>query len=152
LQIKFFSSKPKRTLSIIIAKFKLKNYECPLSGMQVNVSGNKKSIMYHLYILIRNKYHGAKLSQNGVGLVANDDECSYTFTDKIDFNLFWIGAVEVLLILLGVIATENLKPFLFTFDYAVTGIIMSIIVAYVFRNDVPDQPISFHNKEESSIA
>jgi hypothetical protein len=98
--------------------------------------------MYHLYIHKRHKYYGARLYQNRVGLVANDDECSYSFTDKIDFNLFWIGALEVLLILLGVIATENLKPFLFTFDYAVTGIIMSIIVAYIFRNDVPDQPIS----------
>lgn len=128
------------------------NHVCPLSGKRLSVGVSNWLIMYHWYILIRNKYHSEILHQNELRLISNGDKHSYSFTDKIDSKLFWIGSLEVLPILLGVIATENVKPFLFTFDYAVIGVTMSIIVAYIFRNDVPDQPISLNNKEENRIA
>jgi hypothetical protein len=62
-----------------------------------------------------------------------------------DPELYSIGFWEVVPIIAGILLSVYIRPFLFSDDYTVIGIIISLIVAYQFRNDVPDQPISLRH-------
>lgn len=71
------------------------------------------------------------------------------FTTTLDSKMHWIGFLELLPIVIGAIATDNLKPFLFLCDYLLIGIVLCIIIAYIFKDEVPHQPISIANSEET---
>jgi hypothetical protein len=107
--------------------------------------------MYHWYVLLKKQLHSNLLYQEEK-LVHKNNEWPHPFSSKMDSKLFWIGFFEFLPIAAGLIATSYFKPFLLLFDYVLIGVVMSILIAYFFRNDVPDQPIGNNNSTQRKIA
>jgi hypothetical protein len=102
--------------------------------------------MYQWYVLIKEKLNSTSFINEGERLFLKADDSILT-----DTKLFWLGFLEALPTMLGITAMGYLKSFLFPFDYVLIGVIFSIIIAYILKDDVPDQPIHLNDVEKSKI-
>jgi hypothetical protein len=85
------------------------------------------------------------LKNKQYNLIADNENWDEITLNKADAELYRIGFWEVVPIIAGILLSGYIRPFLFPDGYTVIGIIISLIVAYQFRNDVPDQPISLRH-------
>lgn len=105
--------------------------------------------MYQSNMLVKDGFNKVCKAQQQ-GLILNDDD-KQPLPFYMDDKLRLIGSYEVAPIVMGLIATDNIGYLLFPFDYTVIGVLISSLILYIFRNDVPDQPISLGHAGENEL-
>lgn len=106
--------------------------------------------MYHWYLLIKSQLADSNILKRGNQLTLRNETEDDLIGVEPDKKLFWIGFIEVLPLIIGVLLTDYFKSLIFSYDYVVMGLMASIIIAYIIRKDIPDQPISIQTSENET--
>ncbi len=83
-------------------------------------------------------------------ICGNDKAYDHIRSEPLE-TLFWIGLIEVLPLITGSLFTGYFKHLLFPFDYLVMGLIVSIILAYIVRKDIPHLPVSLQTQKKEKV-
>ncbi len=104
--------------------------------------------MYHWYKLLKRWFNssGSEINCNGL-IYGKGAEEDFLISESFP-KLFWIGFLEVLPIIIGLLLSEHLSPLLFSCDYLIISVMVSLFIAFKFRKDVPESPISIQNADQ----
>lgn len=97
--------------------------------------------MYHWYLLVRQQLKNDILFRKSGNLIYRDESELPGKSPISPLKLFWIGALEILPLIAGVVLFKSFRPIVVDYDYVVLGILASLFIAYIFRKSIPDQPI-----------
>ena len=100
--------------------------------------------MYHWYRLIRSFHlHVDHLMQE-----FGKDDCMYHVSTSIRKKWFWLGLIEVLPIIAGLIISGFYSVF-FHYDFLAIGIVLSLIIAWMLKGKSPEPPIHLEQMHRS---
>ncbi len=94
--------------------------------------------MYHWILLAKRSSEKSSASK----LIAeNDDQLRGQINPGIKKQWLWMGLIETLPTVLGFIFSERIQNIVFTYDYLVAGILVSLLLIRIFNKRMPHPPI-----------
>jgi hypothetical protein len=101
--------------------------------------------MYHWCLLIKKYSTNALTNYNDKLIASCEPETVNSISRKTYSKLFFLGLIEFLPTVLGIFATGYFGKILFSYDYIIVGIVISILLVKHLSKKAPELPFSLHH-------
>ena len=102
--------------------------------------------MFHWYLLLKLNVADTGSGFNDRLIVDCQPDLFSQVSRKTYIKLFFLGLIEFTPIALGIFATEYLQKILFSYDFVLLGILLSIVLVRLLDKKAPQLPFSLRHK------
>lgn len=100
--------------------------------------------MYHWYLLFIKYSTTARTDVKDSLIAGQGPESFHSISKKTYSKLFFLGLIEFTPTALGIFATQYFGKILFSYDYIISGVLVSILLLQLLRKKAPELPFNLH--------